>query len=86
MPTNERPLWGSRVRAPLTAVAVELSSSTVVDKPLADHDIAASRAHLAELHALGILTDAGRDTLDAALVSTADGRDRQSRRRGPLAQ
>lgn len=71
MPTNERPLWGSRVRTPLTAVAVELSSSTDVDKPLAVHDVAASRAHLGELHALGILTDAGRDTLDGALVSIA---------------
>jgi argininosuccinate lyase len=71
MPTVDRPLWGSRVRAPLTAIAVELSSSTDVDRPLALHDIAASRVHVQELHALGLLTDAGLDRLDAALASIA---------------
>ena len=68
MPAIERPLWGSRVRAPLTAVAVELSSSTHVDLPLAVHDIAASRAHIGELLALGLLTDEGHDRLDTALA------------------
>ena len=71
MPAIERPLWGSRVRAPLTAVAVELSSSTHVDLPLAVHDIAASRAHIGELLALGLLTDEGHDRLDTALAGIA---------------
>lgn len=77
MPSTDRPLWGSRVRAPLTPVAVELSSSTVVDRPLAVHDIAASRAHVDELHAIGLVDREGRDRLDAALfqigTAIADG-------------
>jgi argininosuccinate lyase len=72
MPTIERPLWGSRVRTPLTDLALELSSSTAVDLPLALYDIAASRAHVVELHELGLLTDAGRAQLDAALAAIAD--------------
>jgi argininosuccinate lyase len=71
MPAVERPLWGSRVRSPLTAVSVELSSSTQVDLPLAVHDIAASRAHIGELLALGLLTDEGHGRLDAVLASVA---------------
>lgn len=71
MPAIERPLWGSRVRAPLTAVAVELSSSVGVDVALARHDIAASRAHVDELLALGLLTADGRDRLDTALAGIA---------------
>lgn len=72
-----RPLWGGRVRAALSPVAVELSSSTAIDRPLAPHDVAASRAHVVELHALGLVDDGGRDRLDAALErigqSIADG-------------
>lgn len=64
-----RPLWGSRVQAPLTAVAVELSSSTDVDRPLAAYDIAATRAHLRELERLGHLDAAGRARLDTALAT-----------------
>ncbi|MEP7082697.1 MAG: argininosuccinate lyase [Chloroflexota bacterium] len=71
MPAVERPLWGSRVQTPLSPVAVELSSSTRVDLPLAVHDIAASRAHVDELAALGILTPDGRDRLDSALADVA---------------
>jgi argininosuccinate lyase len=71
MPTADRPLWGSRVRAPLTDIALRLSSSTDADRPLALHDIAATRAHVDELHALEILTDEGRATLQAALVGIA---------------
>lgn len=73
--TNEhapdRPLWGSRVRAPLTPVALELSSSTEVDRPLAVHDIVATRAHLHELERLGLLDAAGRARLDDALATVA---------------
>jgi argininosuccinate lyase len=71
MPAVDRPLWGSRVRAPLTAIAVELSSSTNLDLPLAVHDIAASRAHISELRALGLLTDDGYDRLDTTLAAVA---------------
>ena len=71
MPAVERPLWGSRVRAPLTAVALELSSSTEADRPLAAHDVAASRAHIAELLALGLITEDGHRRLDAVLGEVA---------------
>jgi argininosuccinate lyase len=67
----ERPLWGSRVQAPLTQVAVELSSSTDVDRPLAVHDIEATRAHLHELERLGLLDADGRTRLDDALATVA---------------
>jgi argininosuccinate lyase len=71
MPALDRPLWGSRVRAPLTAIAIELASSIDEDVPLAVHDIAASRAHIGELHALGLLTAEGHDRLDRALENVA---------------
>jgi len=67
----DRPLWGSRVQAPLTPTAVELSSSTDVDRPLAVHDIAVSRAHLHELERLGLVDAGGRTKLDEALASVA---------------
>ena len=68
---HERPLWGSRVRSPLTPPAAALSSSTAVDRPLATYDVAASRAHVAELHRLGLLDADGRDRLDGALTDIA---------------
>lgn len=68
MPATERPLWGSRVRTQLTGAAVELSSSHDLDRPLAPYDIAASRAHVDELHLLGLVTEEGRARLDAALA------------------
>jgi argininosuccinate lyase len=70
--SSSRPLWGSRVRAPLTAVALELSSSTDVDRPLAPYDIAATRAHLAELERVGLLSADGHARLDAALEGIGD--------------
>ena len=66
-----RPLWGSRVQAPLTAVAVELSTTTDVDRPLAPYDVAASRAHVQELHRLGVIDAAGSERLDEALAEVA---------------
>jgi argininosuccinate lyase len=73
MPDNtgpgSRPLWGSRVQAPLTATAVELSSSTAVDRPLAAYDIAATRAHLHELERLGLLDAASRARVDVVLAT-----------------
>jgi argininosuccinate lyase len=71
MPSTERPLWGSRVQAPLVGSAAELSSSVAVDRPLAAHDVAASRAHAAELQALGLLDDDGLARLDQALDEIA---------------
>jgi argininosuccinate lyase len=62
-----RPLWGSRVQAPLTPTAARISSSIDVDRPLAAHDVAATRAHVDQLHAIGLVDDAGRDRLLAAL-------------------
>jgi argininosuccinate lyase len=70
MPNREspaRPLWGSRVQAPLTPVAVELSSTTDVDRPLAAHDLAATRAHLAQLERIGLVDPDGRARLQEAL-------------------
>jgi argininosuccinate lyase len=65
----QRPLWGSRVQAPLTPVALELSSSTDVDRPLATYDLDVTRAHLHELERLGLLDPDGRVKLDGALAS-----------------
>jgi len=69
---RSRPLWGSRVQAPLTPVGLELSSSTDVDRPLAVHDIAVTRAHLHELERLGLIDADGRTKLDEALASVAE--------------
>lgn len=66
-----RPLWGSRVQAPLTPTALELSISTDVDRPLAVHDIAATRAHLVELERIGLMDAGGRARLDDALATVA---------------
>ncbi|HEX7225437.1 MAG TPA: argininosuccinate lyase, partial [Candidatus Limnocylindria bacterium] len=63
------PLWGSRIRAPLTATALRLSDSTDVDRPLASYDVEASRAHVRELHRLGLVDAEGAVRLDAALTS-----------------
>jgi len=68
---HERPLWGGLVRAGLTPAAAALSSSTDIDRPLAAYDVAASRAHVSELHRLGLVTDDGRARLDAALAGVA---------------
>ena len=66
-----RPLWGSRVQAPLTPTGLELSSSTDVDRPLAIHDVSATRAHLLELERIGLLDADGRQRLDDALATVA---------------
>lgn len=66
-----RPLWGSRVRAPLTPTAVRISGSIDVDRPLAAHDLAATRVHVGELHRLHLVDDVGRDRLLAALDEVA---------------
>ena len=68
MASNVRPLWGSRVQAPLVPAGVELSSSTRIDVPLAPHDVAATRVHVDELHRLGLIDGDGRERLVAALA------------------
>ncbi len=67
MSDSTRPLWGSRVTAPLTDVAAQLSSSVDVDRPLVAYDVAASRAHVAELEALGIVDSEEASRLDGGL-------------------
>jgi argininosuccinate lyase len=60
-------LWGGRFSgAPADALAA-LSQSTHFDWRLARHDIAGSRAHARVLHRAGLLSDAERDGLLAAL-------------------
>lgn len=70
--TPETPaLWSGRFDRPADALALELSGSAEIDRPLAAHDVAASRAHVAELRRLGLIDgdDAGR--LDTALAEAA---------------
>ena len=66
-----RPLWGSRVQAPLTPTAARISSSVDIDRPLAAYDVAATRAHVGELHRLHLVDEGGRDRLLAALDEVA---------------
>jgi argininosuccinate lyase len=68
MASKIRPLWGSRVQAPLAPAGVELSSSTRIDAPLAPHDVAASLAHVDELHRIGLIDADGRERLVTALA------------------
>lgn len=68
---DQRPLWGSRVSAPLTDVAATVSSSVAVDRPLAPYDIAASRAHVAELAGIGVVDADAAMRLDLALSGVA---------------
>jgi argininosuccinate lyase len=68
---TKRPLWSGRVRSPLAPVAAELSGSLTVDRPLAPYDVAASRAHVEQLHAIGLVDEEGRATLVAALDAIA---------------
>ena len=71
MSEQPRPLWGSRIQAGLTELGTALSSSTDVDRPLAAHDVAATRVHLHELERLGLLDATGRERLDEALGTVA---------------
>jgi argininosuccinate lyase len=72
MRIENRPLWGSRVRAPLERIAAELSSSIRIDRPLAAYDVAASRAHINELASFGLLSEGGCRRLDEALESIGE--------------
>lgn len=70
-PPGPTALWSGRFDRPASELAIELSGSADLDRPLAAHDVAASRAHVAELQRLGIIDVDGRDRLDAALAEAA---------------
>ena len=70
-PSRQAALWDGRFQSPAADAALELSRSLEIDLPLAEHDLAASRAHVAELGHLGLLSSAEADQLDAALVDVA---------------
>ncbi len=60
-------LWGGRFTAGPDAAAWQLGVSTGFDRHLWRQDLAGSRAHVHELHRIGVLTDAERDELLAGL-------------------
>jgi argininosuccinate lyase len=70
-PSRQAALWAGRFQSPAADAALALSQSLEVDLPLADHDVAASRAHVAELGHLGLLDGTDADRLDAALADVA---------------
>ncbi len=69
MRTSPTALWSGRFDRPAADLALELSSSADVDRPLAEHDVAASRAHVTELARLGLVDADGAAALDDALRS-----------------
>jgi len=73
MPTADvsAPLWAGRFREGADPRALELSGSLEIDLPLAQYDIDGSRAHLDELHELGLLTREQRGVLQDALAAVA---------------
>ncbi|MGH2356754.1 MAG: argininosuccinate lyase [Candidatus Limnocylindria bacterium] len=64
---DARPLWLGRSTSPPDALALELSATLDVDRPLARYDIEASQAHAAELQRLGLIDAHGASRLDTAL-------------------
>ncbi|MDQ4036212.1 MAG: argininosuccinate lyase [Chloroflexota bacterium] len=64
-------LWAGRFQSPAADAALELSQSLEIDLPLAEHDVAASRVHVAELRRLSLLTGADAEQLDSALAGVA---------------
>ena len=69
--SRQAALWDGRFQSPDADVALALSGSLEIDLPLAEHDVAASRAHVAELRRLELLGQAEADRLDGALVEVA---------------
>ena len=65
-------LWGGRFQSPAADAALDLSGSLDIDLPLATHDVAASRAHLDELLALGLVNAGQAAQLDGALASIGE--------------
>lgn len=70
-PPREPALWAGRLTAPAAEAALALSGSLEIDLPLAVHDVAASRVHVAELTRLGLLSPADAKRLDTALIDVA---------------
>ena len=70
-PSRQAALWNGRFQSPAADAALALSGSLEIDLPLAEHDVAASRAHVAELRRLELLGQAEADRLDDALVEVA---------------
>jgi argininosuccinate lyase len=72
-PTRQAALWDGRFEAPAADAALVLSGSLEIDLPLAEHDVAASRAHVAELERLGLIGAPDAERLDDALGEVAAG-------------
>jgi argininosuccinate lyase len=70
-PLRQATLWNGRFQSPAADAAIALSGSLEIDLPLAEHDVAASRVHVAELRRLDLLGQAEADRLDDALVNVA---------------
>src|ERR687892_1145846 len=70
-PPREAALWDGRFEATAADAALALSDSLDIDLPLAMHDVAASRVHVAELERLGLIDASGRKRLDEALAAVA---------------
>jgi argininosuccinate lyase len=69
--SRQAALWDGRFGAPAADAALVLSGSLAIDLPLAEHDVAASRAHVAELARLGLVEGADAERLDGALREVA---------------
>ena len=70
-PSRQASLWDGRFHSPAADAALALSGSLEIDLPLAEHDVAASRAHVAELRRLELLGQAEADRLDDTLAEVA---------------
>ncbi|HEX7195419.1 MAG TPA: argininosuccinate lyase [Candidatus Limnocylindria bacterium] len=70
-PTRQAALWAGRFQSPAADAALALSQSLEIDLPLAAHDVAASRAHVAELRQLGLVNEGDAARLDDALAGVA---------------
>ena len=70
-PSRQAALWDGRFQSPAADAALALSQSLEIDLPLAEHDVAASRVHVAELRRLDLLDQAEATRLDDALVEVA---------------
>jgi argininosuccinate lyase len=70
--SRQAALWDGRFHAPAADAALALSGSLAIDLPLAADDVAASRAHVAELARLGLVNGTDAERLDVALREVAD--------------
>jgi argininosuccinate lyase len=70
--SRQAALWDGRFHAPAADAALALSGSLAIDLPLAEHDLAASRAHVAELAKLGLIGGGDAERLGGALDDVAD--------------